>query len=120
MKTDHTLKGKERKARLYSSDIMISSSFSEPNSIKNVLISGRLAKLEPLIEPLINKINRIATPRVMRSYAQITKESAQGAAFIANGLLGGEFKDIIDNLKIMEASGNILDNIYLPISDFKK
>ncbi len=53
----------------------------------------------------------------MRSYVPISKESAQGAAFIANGLSGGKFKDIVENMKITEASGSILDDIYLPLEE---
>lgn len=93
----------------------ISSSFKEPDKIKNVLFAGRHAQMKELVEPLYNSVRRIAEPRKMRSYTQISKESAQGAAFIANGLMGGNFKKIVDNLKIKDASGNILDDIYLPI-----
>ncbi len=93
----------------------ISSSFSDQKKIKEILFAGRLAKMDSLYNPISEKIKSIATTKIMRSYVQLSKESAQGAAFIANGLLGGKFKDIIDNLKIREASGNILDNIYLPI-----
>ena len=93
----------------------ISSSFSSPKKVKDILFAGRLARLDNLIEPLFEKVRLIAPPKIMRSYAQISKESAQGAAFIANGLLGGCFKEIVDNLKIKEASGTVLDDIYLPI-----
>ncbi|MHA1727911.1 MAG: DUF1464 family protein [Promethearchaeota archaeon] len=93
----------------------ISSSFSEPEKIREILFAGRLSKLEPLVNPLFEKVNKIAPTKVMRSYAQVSKESAQGAAFIANGILGGKFKDIVDNLKIKEASGSILDDIFLPL-----
>jgi predicted butyrate kinase (DUF1464 family) len=55
----------------------------------------------------------------MKSYGQIAKHGAQGAAFIANGLLGGKFQPIIDNLKIKEASGSILDDIYIPFNKDK-
>ena len=50
----------------------------------------------------------------MKSYSQIAKRAAQGAAFIANGLLGGRFEPIIENLKIKEASGSLLDEIFIP------
>jgi len=50
----------------------------------------------------------------MRSYGHLSKHAAQGAAFIANGLLGGEFEPIINNIKIKEAKGSILDDIYIP------
>ena len=61
----------------------------------------------------------IAPVRVMKTYSQIAKRAAQGASFIANGLLGGRFKQIIDNLQIKQASGSILDNIYIPFDKDK-
>lgn len=95
----------------------ISSSFSNPNNIREILFSGRYSHIEQLLEPLTCSLDRIAPSKTMRSYAQVSKEAAQGAAFIANGLLGGEFKDIIENLKIKQSSGSILDDIYLPLMD---
>ena len=53
----------------------------------------------------------------MRSYASISKHAAQGAAFIANGLLDGEFGPIVNTLKIKEVKGSVLDDIYI---DFDK
>jgi predicted butyrate kinase (DUF1464 family) len=50
----------------------------------------------------------------MKSYSHLSKRASQGAAFIANGLLGGQFEPIVSNLKLEEASGSILDNIFIP------
>ena len=61
-----------------------------------------------------DSLKSIAPVRLMKSYSQIAKRAAQGAAFIANGLLEGEFKSIVENLKIKESSGSILDDIYIP------
>jgi predicted butyrate kinase (DUF1464 family) len=93
----------------------ISSSFSSQTVIKEILFAGRLAKIDALVNPILGKLKEIAPPKLMRSYVPISKESAQGAAFIANGLSGGKFKDIVENMKIREASGSILDDIYLPL-----
>lgn len=92
----------------------ISSSFSSKEKISEILLAGRGAELKYLREKIVNALNEIAPARLMKSYSQIAKHGAQGAAFIANGLLGGEFQPIIDNLKIKEASGSILDYIYVP------
>ena len=100
---------------LFKAVYAISASFSSKNAIKEILFAGRLARIDALINPLIEKLSVIAPPKVMRSYVPISKESAQGAAFIANGLSGGKFKDIIENMKIREASGSVLDDIYLPL-----
>jgi len=93
----------------------LSSSFSSVDSIKEILFAGRLARIDALVNPIIDKLSKIAPTKVMRSYVSISKESAQGAAFIANGLSGGRFRDIVENLKIRQASGSILDDIYLPL-----
>lgn len=39
------------------------------------------------------------------------KQSAQGAAIIANAIGGGEFRDLVDYMKILEARGTVLDYI---------
>jgi len=93
----------------------ISSSFFNKKKIKEILFAGRLSKIEELTRPIFNEIKEIAPPKLMRSYASISKESAQGAAFIANGLLGGKFKEIIETMRVKEAFGNILDDIFLPL-----
>lgn len=92
----------------------ISSSFSSKEKISEILLAGRGAELKYLREKIVNALNEVAPVRLMKSYSQIAKHGAQGAAFIANGILGGEFQPIIDNLKIKEASGSILDDIYVP------
>ncbi|HEV3438967.1 MAG TPA: DUF1464 family protein [Gemmata sp.] len=37
------------------------------------------------------------------------KQAAQGAALLADGLAGGRFASLVDNLKLREASGTVLD-----------
>ena len=97
----------------------IASSFSSKDKIKEVLLAGRGAELSFLREKIVRSLNDIAPVKLMKSYSQIAKRAAQGAAFIANGLQGGEFKPIIDNLKIKEASGSILDDIFIPFDKDK-
>ncbi len=94
----------------------ISSSFSHKNKIKEILLAGRGANMSYLRENIDKALNNIAPVRLMKSYSQIAKRAAQGAAFIANGLLNGRYRGIIDNLKIKEASGSILDDIYVPFN----
>ena len=52
----------------------------------------------------------------MKSYSNIAKRAAQGAAFIADGLLGGKFKPVINNLRIKDAKGSVLDDIFIPFN----
>lgn len=96
----------------------ISSSFTSKEKIKEILLAGRGANINYLKEKMISNLKDIAPVRLMKSYSQIAKRAAQGAAFIANGIIGGEFEPIVENLKIKEASGTILDDIFIPF-DFK-
>ncbi|MFX1301744.1 MAG: DUF1464 family protein [Promethearchaeota archaeon] len=97
----------------------ISSSFSSKDKIKEVLLAGRGASLTYFREKMIRGLNDVAPVRIMASFSQIAKRAAQGAAFIANGILGGNFEPIINNLKIKEATGSILDDIFIPFEKEK-
>jgi predicted butyrate kinase (DUF1464 family) len=102
----------------------ISSSFKNRSNIIEILLAGRGANLIYLREKVISNLKDIASVRLMKTYSHLSKRAAQGAAFIANGLLNGEFKHIIDNLRLKEATGSILDDIYIPfdktqMSDFE-
>ncbi|MCK4687697.1 MAG: DUF1464 family protein [Candidatus Lokiarchaeota archaeon] len=97
----------------------IASSFSQKNKIVEILLAGRGAELIYLRDRMIRGLNDVAPVRIMKSYSQIAKRAAQGSAFIANGLLGGRFEPIINNLKIKEASGSILDDIFIPFEKDK-
>ena len=97
----------------------ISSSFSSKDKIKEILLAGRGADLRYLKERIVRGLKDVAGVRIMKSYSQIAKRAAQGATFIADGLLGGRFEPIIKNLKIKEASGTVLDDIYI-LDDFDK
>lgn len=97
----------------------ISSSFSSKDKIKEILLAGRGASLTYFREKMIRGLNDVAPVRIMKTYSQIAKRAAQGAAFIANGILGGKFEPIINNLKIKEATGSILDDIFIPFEKEK-
>ena len=83
------------------------------------MLAGRGANLRYIENRIKKGLHDVAPVRIMKSYSQIAKRAAQGATFIANGLLGGSFKHIIDNLKIKEASGSILDDIFIPFDKDK-
>ncbi|MFW9898523.1 MAG: DUF1464 family protein [Candidatus Thorarchaeota archaeon] len=99
----------------------ISSSFSSKEKIVEILLAGRGAELNYLRDRFIRGLKDVAPVRVMNSYSQIAKRAAQGAAFIAKGILGENdlFESIINNLKIKEASGTILDDIFIPFNKEK-
>jgi len=97
----------------------ISSSFSSKDKITEILLAGRGAEINYLRERIIKGLYDVAPVRIMKSFGQIAKRAAQGAAFIANGILGGEFEGIINNLKIKEATGSVLDEIFIPFEKDK-
>ena len=97
----------------------ISSSYSSKNKINEILVAGRSLELQYIIDIFKNTLNDFLPVKIMRSYGHLSKHAAQGAAFIANGLLGGEFEPIINNIKIKDAKGSILDDIYIPFDKSK-
>jgi predicted butyrate kinase (DUF1464 family) len=99
----------------------ISSSFTEKDKITEILLAGRGAELNYLKQRFFRGLKDVAPVRVMKTYSQIAKRAAQGAAFIAKGVLGSDemCNSIINNLKIKEASGTVLDDIFIPFNKEK-
>ncbi len=97
----------------------ISSSFSDRDKVQEILLAGRGARITYLRNKIIKGLKDVAPVRMMASYSQIAKRAAQGAAFIAEGLLDGKFKPIVENLRIKDSSGTILDDIYIPFEKDK-
>jgi predicted butyrate kinase (DUF1464 family) len=95
----------------------IKSDFQPQIELQNILISGSVSRVPLFQELLIANLTSIAPTRLIKSYAQIAKEAAQGAAFIANGMLEGKFQDIIETMQLKNASGSILDEIYLNLNE---
>ncbi|MBY9012657.1 MAG: DUF1464 family protein [Candidatus Lokiarchaeota archaeon] len=92
----------------------ISSSYSNKDVITEILLAGRSTELQYIKDIIIKGFDNFLPVTLMSSYGHFSKHAAQGAAFIANGLLGGELEPIISNLKIKEAKGSILDDVYIP------
>jgi predicted butyrate kinase (DUF1464 family) len=47
----------------------------------------------------------------------VSRQAAQGAALIADGLAGGRFKPLVDALGLRDASGTVLDHLYVICPD---
>ena len=88
---------------------------SVPNP-KEILISGRLTRINVVKDLLIEKLGNIAEVKEVGYLEGVknVKEAAQGYAMVADGLAGGKFKDLIEWMKIKEAEDFILDYIYHP------
>ncbi|MHA1688332.1 MAG: DUF1464 family protein [Promethearchaeota archaeon] len=97
----------------------IYSSFSSKEKIQEILLAGRGPQIAYMKREITRELLDLAPVRMMATYSQIAKRAAQGAAFIAEGLLGGKFKPIIDNMKLKKSAGTILDDIYIPFNKDK-
>ncbi|MEM0120033.1 MAG: DUF1464 family protein [Thermoprotei archaeon] len=80
---------------------------------REVFLSGRISRIKYFYEALQAKLSGY-TLLTMDRMKSIVKEGAIGAAIIANGLVGGVFKPIVENLNITNASGHVLDHVHLP------
>ena len=82
---------------------------------KEILLSGRFAKIDSFYKLIESQLSNIAPVHRMTGLptVQIAKEAAQGAAIIANGLANGKFKSLIETMKLSDAKGTVLDYIYL-------
>jgi len=80
---------------------------------KEILLSGRLCKVKRIYDELSNRLSSLGKVRRIDGFAKIAKEAAQGAALIADGLADGQYKKLVDVMKIKEAKGTVFDHIYL-------
>ena len=87
---------------------------------REILVSGRISRVEGICEAVSHKLSRFGKVRRVGRFAQVSKEAAQGAALIADGLAGGQFKELVEVTKIRKATGTVLDHIYLPEADTLK
>ena len=76
---------------------------------QEILLSGRHAKDSEVREALEARLSAIAPVRDLGGFATVSKQGAQGAALIADGLAGGEHRPLVDLLRLREATGTVLD-----------
>jgi predicted butyrate kinase (DUF1464 family) len=50
---------------------------------------------------------------MLSGFANVAKHAAQGAALLADGLAGGSAEALVQNLGIREATGTVLDHLYV-------
>ncbi len=90
--------------------LMLLASVKKP---KEILLSGRLSRIPALVQELSERLKWIAPVRRVEGFSCEVKEAAQGAALVANGLAGGKYKPLVDNMKLREAKGTVLDYVRL-------
>ncbi|KXB00169.1 hypothetical protein AKJ47_02615 [candidate division MSBL1 archaeon SCGC-AAA261G05] len=90
-------------------------SVSTPNP-KEVLISGRLSRIDEFREEIIQRLQKYAPVRSVRwlEGAKKVKEAAQGYAMIVEGLIGERFSELVNWIEVKNAKGTALDYLYHP------
>ena len=84
--------------------------------VREVILSGRLARVAGVYEALTQRIARViggVSVHLLTGFARVSKQAAQGAALLADGLAGGASAPLVDALGIREASGTVLDHLYV-------
>lgn len=78
---------------------------------EEIILSGRLLEQKPQWQDrIVEALQPIAPVRVLKSLPNAwVKHAAQGAAIIADGLSGGQWKPWLEWTEIHKASGTVLD-----------
>jgi len=85
-------------------------------SVRSVVLSGRLAKVATIRGGLMSRLSRTlpgGTVEALTGIATVAKHAAQGAAILADGLAGGSAAGVVQTLGIREATGTVLDHLYV-------
>ena len=85
--------------------------------VREILLSGRLARIPAIREELTRRLSRFAPVRRISGIAEIAKEAAQGAALIADGMAGGQFANLVETMRLREARGTVLDYIHVSTAE---
>jgi predicted butyrate kinase (DUF1464 family) len=83
---------------------------------REVILSGRVAAEPGVRDELVSRISATlgALPvEILGGLAAPGRQAAQGAAVLADGLVGGSHAELVDTLGIRDASGTVLDHLYV-------
>ena len=83
---------------------------------REVILSGRMARVPVVRDELEKRLASVvdeASVHVLSGFARVAKQAAQGAALLADGLAGGRSTALVDALGIRDASGTVLDHLYV-------
>jgi predicted butyrate kinase (DUF1464 family) len=80
---------------------------------REIILSGRLSRIRGLVEALDIRLAKFSQVRTLGRKAKVAKEAAEGAFIIAQGLMGGKYQAIVDNLQLRQAEGSMFDYILL-------
>jgi predicted butyrate kinase (DUF1464 family) len=83
---------------------------------RHVILSGRVARLAGVRDELAQRLTGVlggGSVHVLTGFAAVAKQAAQGAALVADGLAGGRSAPLVEALRLREASGTVLDHLYV-------
>lgn len=80
---------------------------------REILLSGRVAGVDAVRAAIVERLPARAPVRLLSGFASVAKHAAQGAALIADGLAGGAQRPLVAMLGIREASGTVLDHLFV-------
>jgi predicted butyrate kinase (DUF1464 family) len=80
-------------------------------SARDVLLSGRHSSQAEIVGRLARDLANVVSVRRLTGFATEAKQGAQGAALLADGLAGGSHADLVDRLRLRQASGTVLDHL---------
>jgi predicted butyrate kinase (DUF1464 family) len=78
---------------------------------REILVAGRFARAPGLLEALAARLAAVAPVRAVTGPATRAKAAAQGGALLADGLAGGRYAPLVEQLRLREASGSALDHL---------
>ncbi|MBD3186018.1 DUF1464 domain-containing protein [Candidatus Bathyarchaeota archaeon] len=88
-------------------------SFQVPTSALEVILSGREPEqIRNRLESKVHDLLSIPT-RIINSRARISKTATQGAAYIANAVAGGKYKDLLKVMRLRESNHGLLSQIHV-------
>ena len=82
--------------------------------LRGVVLSGRLARVPAVRDEIDRRLGGViegVSVHVLRGFAQVAKQAAQGAALLADGLAGGASASLVEAMGLREASGTVLDHL---------
>ena len=83
---------------------------------RHVVVSGRLARVAAVRDELEARLAAVfpdVSVHALTGFAGVAKQAAQGAALLADGLAGGANAALVETMGIREASGTVLDHLYV-------
>jgi len=84
---------------------------------REILISGRLSRTPRILAELVRRLSAFGSTRQVERFTNVAKEAAQGAAMIADGLVGGVFQELVEVMEIKGARGTVFDHLYINNAD---